>query len=64
MVYADAAAYWGPVSSLSFVPRGLERINWEKPPPWADVWDKNSHVIDGDEDVKKAKDINPQLLRP
>lgn len=49
LVYADAAAIWGPVKWLKARPDGILAVDWENPPRWAEVWDKNSLVFHPDE---------------
>lgn len=44
MVYADAAAYWGPFYAIKKAPKGLPWVDWTRPPNWADEWDKNPLV--------------------
>ena len=40
---------------------GFEKINWSKPPPWAEDWDANPLIMEPGGDKPAAKDI--QLRR-
>jgi len=39
---------------------GFEKINWSKPPPWAEDWDKNPLIMEPGGDKPAAKDIQPR----
>ena len=46
---------------LVLVAIGFEKINWSKPPPWAEDWDANPLIMEPGGDKPAAKDI--QLRR-
>lgn len=52
-VYGEALALWIKLST----------INWQEPPPWADVWSCNSDIIPGDA-VPQADAAVPAEPRP
>ena len=39
---------------------GFEKINWSKPPPWAEDWDSNPLIIQPDGEQPAAKEMQPR----
>lgn len=54
-VYADAMAVWGPCWLNQTTPKGIESINWDKPPKWALATQENPFVSEKDQFIVRPR---------
>jgi phage terminase large subunit GpA-like protein len=59
----DLLGYSRAAVKIKLINHWQNEINWEAPPPWADVWDRNSEVSNPDDRLEKETNVPKKVER-